>query len=159
MTKFQKIQKWSSIIPFHSTIFVAVVTYVILSKHKAKMEHWMKFVFCPVLSVCGIYLVNNHMLVDVPTWIQILVCGLILFFVNCYYIEMQIACKKDWIKHHLEQSKQQPKYESRSLWDCLPIADKIDTFVIKHYKSIIIAWAIFFLVALFSYIVYVAVSR
>ncbi|MBE6672432.1 MAG: hypothetical protein E7599_02790 [Ruminococcaceae bacterium] len=156
MTKFQKIQKWSSIIPFHSTIFVAVVTYVTLAKYKAKIEYWVKFVLYSVIAVCGTYLIYNCMLADTSTLIQIAVCGLILYFVNCYYIEMQIACQKDRTKRHSEPSKKQPQYDKRSRWDRLPIADKIDTFVIKHYKSIIITWAILFLVFLFSYIIYVA---
>ena len=158
MTKFQKIQKWSSVIPLSSTLFVIVVTYVMLTKYKAKMEYWAKFVMSAGLVVCGVYLTYHYLLADKASWIRVVICGLVLYFVNCYYIEMQIECQKEWVKAHSKQPKGQPKYDNRSFWDRLAISEKIDTFVFKHYKGIIVAWAVLLLVGIFSYIIYVALT-
>ena len=59
MTKFQKIQRISSIIPFWSTIFVAIFTMIKLKRQKASKKLWAYFILTFFVSGSIVYLLNT----------------------------------------------------------------------------------------------------
>lgn len=93
MTKFQKIQKWLSLIPYHSTIFIAIVTYVVMAKNKAKFKQWVKYSIICVLSIVAVYILNEYIMTGKHMVLNFLASGALLFLTNTFLIELQIKCQ------------------------------------------------------------------
>lgn len=98
MTKFQKIQKALGIIPFYSTIFIAIVTYIVLFKNKATMKYWLKYGIICSASIGIVYVINRYVMTGAHLFLNILVSGLILFLTNIFLVEMQIKIKESVIQ-------------------------------------------------------------
>jgi hypothetical protein len=88
-TKFQKTQQWISLIPFWSTLFIAIVTYIELYHKKAKFVYWIKyglnlFVSAFVLALLnGVVMTGNHIILNV------FASAALLVLTNCYFVQLQ----------------------------------------------------------------------
>ena len=95
MTKFQKIQKLSSIIPVFSTVFVAFVTMFELKKQKASMKRWL----CFILAFFGFgilaYLLNAVIMTGEHPILNLIASALILACANHVMVELQIQRVKN----------------------------------------------------------------
>ena len=90
MTKFQKIQKFSSIIPFWSTIFVAIVTMFELKRRMASRKIWFYFIFTFFLSGIAVYLLNTVIMTGQHPLLNVIASGLILAAANVLFVDFQV---------------------------------------------------------------------
>lgn len=91
MTRFQKIQKWSGVIPFVSTIFVAIATIVELKRTKAPRQVWRYFWIYAVSSVLVAYgMVRQYGLEQETPVVGILLAWLTLAVTNILFVECQL---------------------------------------------------------------------
>ena len=93
MSNFQKIQKWLSLIPLYSTVFIVIVTYVVMAKNKAKFKQWVKCSIVCVLSVVVVYVLNTYLMTGEHPVLNVLASGVLLFLTNLYLIELQMKCQ------------------------------------------------------------------
>lgn len=93
MNKFQKAQLWSSFVPFWSTLFVAVATYIDLTRKRAKMKYWAVYAVIFFISFLVLGAVNRFLLTGENLWINFLTSGLILFGTNYALVKLQLQCK------------------------------------------------------------------
>ena len=92
MTKFQRIQIISSIIPFWSTIFVAVATMIKLKRRVASTKIWLYFVLTFFLSGISVYFLNTVIMTGKHPLLNIIASGLILTVTNVLFVDFQIMC-------------------------------------------------------------------
>lgn len=92
MSKFQKTQKWLSFIPYYSTLFIAIVTYVVMTKNKAKFKQWVKYSIICVLSVIAVYILNEYLMTGEHIVLNVIASGALLFLTNSFLIELQMKC-------------------------------------------------------------------
>lgn len=90
MTKFQKIQRISSIIPVWSTFFIAIVTMVELKRRKASAKLWIYFILTFFLSGIVVYLVNTFIMTGQHIALNVIVSGLILAVANILFVNFQV---------------------------------------------------------------------
>ena len=90
MTKFQKIQRISSIIPVWSTFFIAIVTMVELKRRKASAKLWIYFILTFFLSGIVVYLVNTFIMTGQHIALNVVVSGLILAVANILFVNFQV---------------------------------------------------------------------
>lgn len=90
MTKFQKIQKFSSIIPYWSTFFVAVATMVELKRRAASKKIWFFFILTFILSVIAVYLLNAVIMTGKHPLLNVIASGLILAAANILFVDFQV---------------------------------------------------------------------
>ena len=95
MTKFQKLQKISSIIPVFSTVFVAFVTMLELKKQKASVKRWLCFALAFFLSGILVYLLNAVIMTGEHPILNLIASWLILAGANDLMVELQIARVKE----------------------------------------------------------------
>lgn len=92
MSRFQKIQKWLSVIPFYSTLFIAVVTYIKLHKAKVSAKFWIKYILTFVLSFLSVIILNEVFMTGKNPVLNIIVSGLVFTCANFYFVELQTKC-------------------------------------------------------------------
>jgi len=92
MTKFQKIQKISSIVPFYSTFFVAFVTMFELKRHKASAKMWFFFVATFFLSWIAVYILNAFIMTGQHIILNVIASGLVLAVANVLFVDFQVMC-------------------------------------------------------------------
>lgn len=90
MTKFQKLQKLSSIIPFWSTAFVAIVTMFELKRRKASKKIWVYFILTFFLSGTTVYFLNAFIMTGQHILLNIIASGLILAVANILFVDFQV---------------------------------------------------------------------
>ena len=98
MTKFQKIQKISSIIPFWSTVFVALITMYELKKRNASAKMWLYFVLTYFLSGIFVYVLNTVIMTGQHPFLNVLASGLILAAANILFVDLQVLSVQQ--QHH-----------------------------------------------------------
>lgn len=94
LTKFQKIQRISSIIPIWSTFFIAIVTMVELKRRKASVKLWAYFILTFFLFGIMVFLMNTFIMTGQHVVLNIIVSGLILAIANILFVEFQIISAK-----------------------------------------------------------------
>ena len=94
MNKFQKAQLWSSFVPFWSTLFVAVATYIDLTRKRVKMKYWAVYAVIFFISFLVLGAVNRFLLTGENLWINFLTSGLILFGTNYALVKLQLYVAK-----------------------------------------------------------------
>ena len=92
MTKFQRIQKISSIIPFYSSIFVFIVTMIELKRKHASAKYW--FLFCLTFFLSGIlvYILNAVVMTGQHPVLNVIASGLLLAAANIICVDIQAKC-------------------------------------------------------------------
>ena len=94
MTKFQKMQKLSSIIPVFSTVFVSFVTMLELKRRKASAKLWLYFFLIFFFSGISAYLVNAFVMTGKNPVLNVVVSGLIFAIANILFVELQIIAAR-----------------------------------------------------------------
>lgn len=102
MTRFQKIQKISSIIPFLSTVFVAFVTMFELKRRMASKKIWFYFILTFCLSGIAVYLLNTVIMTGEHPLLNVIATGLVLAVANILFVDYQV----------MSTQTQQPKAKS-----------------------------------------------
>ena len=88
-TKFQKIQKYLSFIPFFSTLFIMIVTYIHLWRNKASKKEWLKFALIFFLSGAIIYIFNEFIMASGYPLLKVIAAAVWLYMANLFFIELQ----------------------------------------------------------------------
>lgn len=95
MSKFQKFQKWSSVIPFWSTFFVTIVSVIVLKRHKASAKRWGIFLAILSVSVIAVFLLNTVIMTGQHPVLNVIASGLFLSIANVSMVDLQIKCVKE----------------------------------------------------------------
>ena len=90
MTKFQKIQKISSIVPFFSSIFVFFATMFELKKQKASNKKWFLFFLIFFLSGVAVYFLNAVIMSGQFPVLNYIASGIVLGVANILCVELQV---------------------------------------------------------------------
>lgn len=90
MTKFQKIQKVSSIIPFWSTVFVAIITMYELRRRAAPKKIWFYFILTFFLSGVVVFLLNTVIMTGQHPLLNVIASGLVLAVANILFVDFQV---------------------------------------------------------------------
>ena len=94
MKNFQKIQILSSVIPFWSTVFVAICSMVELKKNKASPKIWAYYILTFLASGSIVLLVNKFIMSGQHLLLNVLVTGLILAITNIIFVNLQCMSAK-----------------------------------------------------------------
>ncbi len=94
LTKFQKLQKWLSVIPFWSTFFITFVTMIVLKKEKAPGKLWFFFMLTFFISGIVVYLVNAFLMTGQHIILNLIVSGLLLAVTNFLFVDIQVMSKQ-----------------------------------------------------------------
>lgn len=92
MTKFQKAQKLSSIIPYFSSFIVFIVTMFELKRKKASTKVWIFFALIFFLAGSVVYALNLLILIQLHPFLSFLISGLILAPANLLCVDLQVKC-------------------------------------------------------------------
>lgn len=90
MTRFHKIQRFSSIIPFYSSFFVFFVTMIELKRYNASKKLWLYFGLTFFLSGISVFLLNNVIMTGQHLLLNYIASGLLLAISNIICVELQI---------------------------------------------------------------------
>ena len=101
MTKFQKFQKYSSIIPFFSTFFVFMVTMFQLKRKHASFKSWVLFGLIFFVSGIVVFLFNTVIMSGSFPILNIIASGALLVITNHLCVDLQIKC--DSVDSHSEK--------------------------------------------------------
>lgn len=93
MTKFQKIQKFSSVIPFASSVFVFFATYIVLARKRATMKYWLLFILIWTLAFSVMTFVDAYLMSGLFPILNVIVSGGILAIANLFSVDLQIKCE------------------------------------------------------------------
>ncbi len=129
LSKFQKIQQWISFIPFWSTLFIAIVTYIELQKRKAPAFSWLKYGLNFFISAIVITIVNGVIMTGEHLVLNFIVSALLLFLTNMYFIHLQVEAS--------QKGKNDENSQSTAM-------DKFKLFVKRHKIALIIVPHIIF---------------
>lgn len=113
MTKFQKIQRISSIIPVWSTFFIAIVTMVELKRRKASVKLWVYFILTFFLFGIVVYLVNTFIMTGQHIVLNIIVSGLILAVANILFVDLQVMSAQP------QYNKEETKFNNKKVIYCI----------------------------------------
>jgi len=105
MTKFQKVQKLTSIIPFYSTFFIVIVTLLKLKKEKASVKIWTYFILIFFLSGTVVYLLNAFIMTGQHVILNIIASGIILAIANNEFVNLQVKSEQGITKQRTTGSK------------------------------------------------------
>ena len=94
MTKFQKIQKASSVIPYISSVFVFFITMIELKRQKASVKKWLIFYLIFFLSGTTVYFLNSVIMTGKNPVLNFIVCGLVFALANILCVDLQIYGQK-----------------------------------------------------------------
>ena len=106
MTKFQRFQKISSIVPFYSSIFVFIVTMIELKRKNASIKNWFFFILTFFLSGICVYLLNAFIMTGNYPILQIIASGGLLAVANIICVDIQMKCTQNRTS---EKSKKRKK--------------------------------------------------
>ena len=95
MTKFHKIQKISSIIPFYSTYVILFITMFQLKKHKASFKLWSLFHLNFVVSGLLLFILNSVIMTGQHLILNYIASGLLLAITNLVCVELQIKSTEE----------------------------------------------------------------
>ena len=95
MTKFQKFQRISSIIPFYSSFFVFTVTMIELKKQKASTKLWLYFTLVFGGAVVFTYLLNQYVMTGQHLLLNYIATGLLLAAANILCVDIQVMCHRE----------------------------------------------------------------
>lgn len=98
MTKFQKFQRYSSIIPFFSTVFVFAATMIELKRKRVSIKSWVLFSGIFFTSGVALYLLNAVILSGLHSILNFAASGLLLSITNILCVELQLKSKSKDIK-------------------------------------------------------------
>lgn len=90
MTKFYKLQKISSVIPFYSTFVIFIVTMITLKRYKAPTKAWFQFAAAVFLSTIAVYVLNAVLMSGQHIILNFFASGLILAVANIICVDLQI---------------------------------------------------------------------
>lgn len=93
MTKFQRIQKISSVIPFASSVFVFFATYIVLARKRATMKYWLLFILIWTLAFSVMTFVDRYLMSGLFPVLNVIVSGGILAIANLFSVDLQIKCE------------------------------------------------------------------
>lgn len=93
-TKFQIIQQWLSLIPFWSTLFIAIVTYIILFRKKVSFVYWVKYGLNFFVSAIAVTLLNGIVMTGEHIILNIIASAALLILTNCYFVQIQFEVMK-----------------------------------------------------------------
>lgn len=105
MTKFQRFQKISSIIPFYSSIFVFIVTMIELKRKNASIKNWVFFILTFFLSGICVYLLNAFIMTGNYPILQIIASGCLLAIANIICVDIQMKCTQNKTSEKSKKSK------------------------------------------------------
>lgn len=94
MSKFQKWQKFSSIIPVISTGFVAIVTMAVLKRNKVSAKLWLYAILTLGLSTFAVFVLNVAVMSGENPLLNLLVSGLIYAIANIFLVDIQVISTK-----------------------------------------------------------------
>ena len=86
---FYKFQKFLSIIPYYSTIFISLVSMYKLTVCKATRENWQRFTFLFFVPNLCVFVVNDLFLNQLSTTIAMMIGGILLIPVNFALVSLQ----------------------------------------------------------------------
>ena len=115
MTKFQKVQKFLSFIPFASSIFVFFVTMFELNRKKAKTKYWFLFGLIFFSSGIATFFLGEIPFLTQYSVLYTFVAGGVLAVANILCVELQIKCPDLRIKTPDLQEVVQPA-KSKKPW-------------------------------------------
>lgn len=95
MTKFHKIQKISSIIPFYSTYVILFITMFQLKKHKASFKLWLLFHLNFFISGLLLFILNSVIMTGQHLILNYIASGLLLAITNFVCVELQIKSTEE----------------------------------------------------------------
>ena len=93
MTKFQRIQQISSVIPFASSGFVFVATYIELARKRARMKYWLLFILIWALAFLAVCVVDRYLMSGQFPVLNILASGGLMALANLFSVDLQVKCK------------------------------------------------------------------
>lgn len=93
MTKFQKIQKISSVIPFASSVFVFFATYIVLARKRATMKNWLQFFLIWALALVAVFVVDTYLMTGLHPILNVIASGALLALANLFSVDLQIKCE------------------------------------------------------------------
>lgn len=102
MSKFHKIQKVASIIPYFSSFAVFAITMFQLKKKKASIRDWCIFFLIMFGSVAVVSFVDNVVMTGQNPILNIMVAGILLAIANSLCVDLQIKCSS---KGEFDQNK------------------------------------------------------
>lgn len=98
MTKFQKFQKISSIVPFFSSFFVFFATMFELKRQKTSAKKWFLFYLIFFSSGVAVYFINTVIMSgDLPI-LNLIASGLVLALANILCVDLQAYQPNDPVK-------------------------------------------------------------
>ena len=93
MTKFQKIQKISSVIPFASSVFVFFATYIVLARKRATMKNWLQFFLIWALAFVAVFVVDTYLMTGLHPILNVIASSALLALANLFSVDLQIKCE------------------------------------------------------------------
>jgi len=93
MTKFQRIQKISSVIPFASSVFVFFATYIVLARKRATMKNWLQFFLIWALAFVAVFVVDTYLMTGLHPILNVIASGALLALANLFSVDLQIKCE------------------------------------------------------------------
>ena len=92
MTRFQKIQKISSVVPFVSTWIIAIITMVELKRRAASKKLWGSFLLIFFGIGAAVFLVDKFVMTGQHMTLNFIVSWLICTIANILFVDLQIKC-------------------------------------------------------------------
>lgn len=93
MTKFQKIQKISSVVPFVSSVFVFFATYIVLARKRATMKNWLQFFLIWALAFVAVFVVDTYLMTGLHPILNVIASSALLALANLFSVDLQIKCE------------------------------------------------------------------
>lgn len=95
MTRFQKVQRYLSVIPVFSTVFIAFVTMSELKRLKAPAKLWLRFMLTFFLSGIAGYLLNSFIMTGKHMLLNLVATGCLLAISNMIMVDIQVRSAKE----------------------------------------------------------------
>ena len=92
MTKFQKIQLISSVVPIYSSCLVFLTTMFVMKKRHVRFLMWVQFFCVTFFPFLIAFLCNHFVMSGQYSLLNILLAGTILSFSNYMCVNLQIGC-------------------------------------------------------------------
>lgn len=93
MTRFQKAQMCSSLLPGLSSAFVYFVTGTELKRHTAGLGLWVRFIMNILITVFACFILNAFFMTGKHPILNVIATGGILALSNYYCIQIQLMCQ------------------------------------------------------------------
>lgn len=134
MTKFQKIQIASSIVPGISTMVLTAVTCAELRKRNSRLVNYIYLGLNIAISCLVLILLNGFIMTGQHLILNMIASGILLFLTNYLCVELQQKCIKE------QAESDQKKTSAKNIFDVLYISLGGIAIIILLILLIVLLW-------------------